>query len=699
MGRRPAAEVRLLKEIEKQQRVVDNNDDPREGQQLDRLRRRLESERLAHPKPQPPPKPVSTTTPNPEASSASAKPTNREVRLVKAQTRVEQARISATEAQATTQRLRKEIEAASASGHGSTPATERLKRRALEAYNLAADKQQGLQAASEHLTITQESVRKAHDILRERQAQATKEDQQGQEVEAREATQDGVPQAQTDAQQKDAQIKADELVARQLWATEYQEWLRLFAQAAGLSIYYDDDCLEDEFLEHAVEDVIQGAVNDADEFAATLRKLQDDEEARPAPAYTDEPDQIDGFTELEGQPVAHAIAALMVGIFHQRGPQLGLASDAMQQMARYGTDNIQGFPCLTSPNKMVIPILLGAGLVPCGGEDFDGQVTSAKEIQAFEQTAEDEADNNPVLTGLGHWVLAIATREESNVGLQFMNSLPPLGPKTIIRRVARNIVRHCGWVMPGPVTFGEEEWSRVAVQQQGNTCGIHLVLNAWASILKLDLNTLGRSRQKAQAFYFEAKTVINRAMAGAITVEEIELWLYLTQYVKGSAADRAYQVAADEGLQSMIQARTARMNDERLRSYLEADEVAKACLDALNAPSASAAASPTFTSADAPSTSATAPSTSAAALSASPPPPVLEDSVRASPQPPSPRGSNQARTVTKPPPGFVNTPVFDGHVEPVSRTSSKRKAIEDPEDEAVQDARGCVGSSSEGRHP
>jgi len=31
---------------------------------------------------------------------------------------------------------------------------------------------------------------------------------------------------------------------------------------------------------------------------------------------------------------------------------------------------------------------------------------------------------------------SVATQEEFNVGLEFMNSLPPLGPRNIVRKVA-----------------------------------------------------------------------------------------------------------------------------------------------------------------------------------------------------------------------------------------------------------------------
>ncbi|KAL8814276.1 MAG: hypothetical protein Q9191_008560, partial [Dirinaria sp. TL-2023a] len=91
-------------------------------------------------------------------------------------------------------------------------------------------------------------------------------------------------------------------------------------------------------------------------------------------------------------------------------------------------------------------------------------------------------------------------------------------------------------------------------------------------ILKLRVNPLRRPRRRAEAFYSEAMALINRAMAGVVSVREIEVWLYLTQYVVGSTADRAQQVLGDAQLEAMLQARTARMNYQRLRVYLEAEQ-------------------------------------------------------------------------------------------------------------------------------
>ncbi|KAL8826457.1 MAG: hypothetical protein Q9191_003791, partial [Dirinaria sp. TL-2023a] len=108
------------------------------------------------------------------------------------------------------------------------------------------------------------------------------------------------------------------------------------------------------------------------------------------------------------------------------------------------------------------------------------------------------------------------------------------------------------------------------MQQAGNTCGVHVILNAWADILKLQISSSARPHAK---FYDEAKLLINRAMAGKTTTREIQAWLYSSKYVVGSYEARNGQVAADPELAAMMQARTAPMNDRRLGEYLDSEDV------------------------------------------------------------------------------------------------------------------------------
>ncbi|KAL8816298.1 MAG: hypothetical protein Q9191_008356, partial [Dirinaria sp. TL-2023a] len=227
--------------------------------------------------------------------------------------------------------------------------------------------------------------------------------------------------AQQAAGQEEAfQIKTDKVPAGQL--TEKDRPVTS-ADESGLADYIDE-----EDLEAVDENIDKCRPDDGEELAEELRRLRELEAEWPQTSASDSPDHIDAFTELEGPPVIHAIAALIVGIYHYSGLKLGIASGDLQQMARYANTDSKAMACLTSPRKMVIPILLGAGLEPCGEEDVAGHVEPAEDFQAGEKAA---VDSQPITTSLGHWVLVVASREGCTVALKFMNSLPPLGPENV----------------------------------------------------------------------------------------------------------------------------------------------------------------------------------------------------------------------------------------------------------------------------
>jgi len=80
--------------------------------------------------------------------------------------------------------------------------------------------------------------------------------------------------------------------------------------------------------------------------------------------------------------------------------------------------------------------------------------------------------------GIGHFLLVIAERKHRTVHVAFLNSLPEYEPNEYrIRKAARNIVRHSGWMGNQWSIFEGENWP-VLPSQLGNTCGIHVVLNA-----------------------------------------------------------------------------------------------------------------------------------------------------------------------------------------------------------------------------
>ncbi|KAI9867096.1 MAG: hypothetical protein M1830_005854, partial [Pleopsidium flavum] len=123
----------------------------------------------------------------------------------------------------------------------------------------------------------------------------------------------------------------------------------------------------------------------------------------------------------------------------------------------------------------------------------------------------------------GHFMLAVAERESQsslNVRLRIMDSAPGFVDITIIRAAAQNIVRFSGWMgltragtpMTVRPTF-TEEIIRVPRQTSQITCGLHVVFNAWAYMLGMQItpNEFLKSRSTTNDLYKNGRELIDLA--------------------------------------------------------------------------------------------------------------------------------------------------------------------------------------------
>ena len=145
---------------------------------------------------------------------------------------------------------------------------------------------------------------------------------------------------------------------------------------------------------------------------------------------------------------------------------------------------------------------------------------------------------------IGHFVLAIvekistdpannvkgALSSRAPVRLKIMDSADGVVDKGLIRRVARNTVRHAGWLGDIWPRFDESEeyWSDV-LEQSGNKSGEHTVLNAWAYMLNIPLATT-RKRKLGHVSYKEVRKMINLAFKGQLDSLTIRAWMQHSKY-------------------------------------------------------------------------------------------------------------------------------------------------------------------------
>ncbi len=316
----------------------------------------------------------------------------------------------------------------------------------------------------------------------------------------------------------------------------------------------------------------------------------DDGDIKPSPTSQRLPiDDGDGHSHRlvdnnasDGESITLAIAALTCGIA-RKGVMMNVASDVLQQTARfesYGHD----FVCLTEPDRFLVPILLSKEIENCGSEDYDEQVPepnkqhwkvnassgpSLNKLPPKSQISSkaEEALQQKWTGGIGHFLLVIAERTGQDVRLTFLNSLPEYVPRRdIVRRIARNIIRYSGWMGGLWPQFVGEDWPAVA-PQSGNTCGLHVVLNAWAYILSFNLRPTEESR--SHQFYKEAREIINLALQGRMSVTNIEAWLRGKNFVVSEEARGTLVHDTDSELHRILQAHTVRMNQRIFDDFLE----------------------------------------------------------------------------------------------------------------------------------
>ncbi|KAL8634882.1 MAG: hypothetical protein Q9226_009419, partial [Calogaya cf. arnoldii] len=295
------------------------------------------------------------------------------------------------------------------------------------------------------------------------------------------------------------------------------------------------------------------------------------------------------LANLASNVVCPSIAALTVGICGQ-GVKIGTISSDLQLWARI--DNTHGFLCPTSPTKIVIPMILNttgtAHAAPdCGSEDRQGnisppapqtQVQSKDKVKSADKAKSAASEKWP--SGIGHWIVAIATKEAARVSLKFYNSVSyGTGPgydasENVVRRIARNIVRYSGWMGTTTPEWHGESFIKGSQQGWMNTCGTHVVFNAWADVLGLDVNP-DMANNDSERFYRDARELMDTAMAGNSSSGYIEAWLVTNGWVR----PRGQQLYPGSDLAKILQANTCQMSDSLFEKHI-VHEVEEAVIEA-----------------------------------------------------------------------------------------------------------------------
>lgn len=147
--------------------------------------------------------------------------------------------------------------------------------------------------------------------------------------------------------------------------------------------------------------------------------------------------------------------------------------------------------------------------------------------------------------GIGHHLLAVARVADGFILVTVLNSLHTCVKHKKIEEVATSVITGSGWLGKDPqgakplpvwptVKF---EYPTVPTQEGLNTCGLYVILNAWATMLELEI-TPNRTRRRLPEkempetpFITALMELINLAIAGYLDTETIVAFLVSYGYI------------------------------------------------------------------------------------------------------------------------------------------------------------------------
>ncbi len=286
--------------------------------------------------------------------------------------------------------------------------------------------------------------------------------------------------------------------------------------------------------------------------------------------------------ELRDIDVILAIGAVWLGLVHAQ-IDFAYADSNLFSVAR--STRMVGMRAVKGSNHFVMPLIFNTELENLSPESGKDTAEPSKPVFSAYQRGEEEKnqenfavaekakqenpgnkDNPPpkdqetrnYVGGIGHFMLAIAEKvnkdglnvvketlaKRAPVRLKFMDSLVGNVDKGRIRRVARNIVRHSGWLGDTWPCFDakEENWIKVLRQSEnGNRCGEHTILNAWAYMLGIPLATT-RKGTLAKGSYDQVRLMIHLALQGQLDSLTIRAWMQNSRYAVNEPLSQLQQV-------------------------------------------------------------------------------------------------------------------------------------------------------------
>lgn len=274
--------------------------------------------------------------------------------------------------------------------------------------------------------------------------------------------------------------------------------------------------------------------------------------------------QLTGASNLGDDDVVNAIGTFWVAL-RRKCLVFGYGNAALFKNGRDGDLGLPARGVVPLSNKFIMPLLftvdeheaMGAikqhcrikkpGKTSSTGSKPRGVIKTrggkSKKLAASSKHTDSSA---PDSTCIGHFLLAISTREQDNsISTTLLDSFPGYVTPSEAALAYRGLVTHSGWLGLNPdgtpatrtPNFAAAALTPTVPTQQGfNTCGLYVILNAWASMLGIPITAKRQRRvrdwRSYKRFHSLATEMVNLALRGYMDSLTVQAFMVVYGYAE-----------------------------------------------------------------------------------------------------------------------------------------------------------------------
>lgn len=250
-------------------------------------------------------------------------------------------------------------------------------------------------------------------------------------------------------------------------------------------------------------------------------------------------------TDMMDESVVLAIASLWDGL-RRAGTMFGFGTADTFRCNRSEGTVAPGTTAVSGPYPLIIPLLINkADVHTPPPPKYAKGATRGKKIEKpkgkRKGKGRETKETSQHVGGIGHFVFAVAERRNNDiVETTVKDSAPGHVSREDLFEATRGLVTLSGWMgvdpqgnpVPAEPSFPVESYPEVPRQYCGNTCGLYVILNAWACMLGIPTRPqrVFVRAHPHRRFHTLALQLINLALAGFMDSSTIQAFLNVLGY-------------------------------------------------------------------------------------------------------------------------------------------------------------------------